>query len=102
MFKKKRKFIYFLKNNFIDKNKILCNETIKIHAKNKFNKLYSEKVFEASDGCCDMFNKRWNLSTVKVSISKIATKVYAEDKIKLFLKECKDSMLEIGKNFFLI
>jgi len=92
----------FLKNNFIDKNKILCNDIIKIHAKDKFKKLYPYDQFNASDGWCTMFKKRWKLSTVKISISKIATKTYTDDEINLFLKDCKDSLLEVGKNFFSI
>jgi len=46
--------------------------------------------------------KRWKLSTVKISISKIATKTYTDDEINLFLKDCKDSLLEVGENFFSI
>lgn len=49
-----------------------------------------------------MFKKRWKLSTVKISISKIATKIYTNDEINLFLKNCKESLLEVGENFFLI
>ena len=92
----------FLKNNFIDKNKILCNDIIKIHANDKFKKLYPEKKFNASDGWCNMFKKRWNLSTVKISISKIATKTYTENEINLFLNDCKDSLIKVGENFFSI
>ncbi len=92
----------FLRENFIDKNKILCNDIIKIHANEKFKKLYPEEIFDASNGWCNMFKKMWNLSTVKISISKIATKTYTDDEINLFLKDCKDSLLEVGENFFSI
>ena len=35
--------------------------------------------FNASNGWCNMFKKRWNLSTVKISISKVATTTYTEE-----------------------
>jgi hypothetical protein len=92
----------FLKDNFIDKNKILCNDIIKIHANNKFKKLYPDDKFNASDGWCNMFKKRWNLSTVKITISKIATKTYTTDEINIFLNECKESLVKVGNNFFSI
>jgi hypothetical protein len=97
-----REIFIFLKENFIDKNKVLCNDIIKIHAQEKFKKLYPEEIFKASNGWCNIFKKRWNLSTVKITISKIATKVYTDDEINLFLKDCKDSLLEVGENFFSI
>jgi len=97
-----KEIFLFLKENFIDKNKILCNDIIKIHANDKFKKLYPEENFTASNGWCNMFKKRWKLSTVKISISKIATKIYTNDEINLFLKNCKESLLEVGENFFSI
>ena len=90
----------FLKENFIDKHKVLCNAIIKIHAIDKFKKLYPDKKFNASNGWCNMFKKRWNFSTVKITISKIASKTYTTDEINLFIKNCKDSLLEVGENFF--
>ena len=90
----------FLKENFIDKHKVLCNDIIKIYAKNKFNELYPTNKFNASDGWCNMFKKRWNLTTVKISISKVATKVYTEDEINIFFKKCKDSLIKVTPNFF--
>ena len=80
----------FLKNNFMDKNKMLCNEIIKLHALDKCKLLYPNKKFTASDGWCDIFKLKWNLSTVKCSISKIATKIYTNDEINIFLKKCRD------------
>lgn len=91
-----------MKENFIDKNKVLCNDTIKIHAINKFKEIYPNKTFNASNGWCNDFKKRWKLSTVKIVISKVATKRYTEEEINIFLKDCKDSLLKVGKNFFLI
>ena len=100
--KEEREIYLFLKENFIDKHKILCNEIIKIHSIEKFKKLYANKTFNASDGWCNMFKKRWNLSTVKIRASKIASKTYTIDEINLFMKDCKDSLLEVGENFFSI
>ena len=97
-----REIFMFLKENFIDKHKMLCNDIIKIHAIDKFKNLYPDKQFNASNGWCNMFKKRWNLSTVKITASKIASKTYTTDEINLFLKDCKDSLLEVGKNFFSI
>lgn len=92
----------FLKNNFMDKNRILCNEIIKLHAIDKCKKLYPDKNFSASDGWCDIFKQKWKLSTVKCSISKIASTIYTNDEINIFLKKCKDSLLLVKPNFFLI
>ena len=97
---KEKTIFLFLKNNFIDKHKVLCNDIIKIYAQEKFKELYPKHTFNASDGWCDMFKKRWNLSTVKISISKIATKTYTEDEINIFLKKCEDSLIKVGPNFF--
>ena len=53
-----RNIFLFIKENFIDKNKVLCNDIIKIYANNKFKELYSNGKFNASDGWCNMFKKR--------------------------------------------
>jgi hypothetical protein len=90
----------FLKENFIDKNKVLCNDIIKIHAQEKFKKLHPEDKFNASIGWCNMFKKRWKLSTVKISISKIATTTYTDDEIKVFLNKCKNTLIKVGAKFF--
>ncbi len=92
----------YLKNNFIDKNKMLCNEIITLYAVDLFKFLYPNKIFNGSDGWVNMFKKRWNLSTVKCTISKIATKVYTNDEINLFLNTCNEKVKIVGKNFFLI
>ena len=78
----------------------MCNDIIKIHANDKFKKLYPDKKFNASNGWCNMFKKRWNLSTVKISISKVASTIYTEDEIKVFLNKCKDTLIRVGTNFF--
>ena len=86
----------------MDKNRMLCNEIIKLHAIDKCTKLYPNKNFSASDGWCDTFKQKWKLSTVKCSISKIASTIYTNDEINIFLKKCKDSLLLVKPNFFLI
>lgn len=91
-----------MKQNFIDKNKVLCNDIIKFYAIDKFEKLYPDKKFNASNGWCNMFKKRWNLSTVKITISKIASRTYTIDEVNFFIKNCKDSLVEVGANFFSI
>ena len=92
----------FIKENFIDKNRILCNDIIKIHSQEKFKKIYPDQKFKASDGWCNMFKKRWNLSTVKISISKIASTTYTNNEINIFLDECKNELIRVGSNFFSI
>ncbi len=68
----------FLKNNFIDKNEMLCNELIKLHSIEIFKTLNNNKNFKASTGWCTGFKNKFNLSTVKCSISKKATTLYNE------------------------
>ena len=92
----------FVKNNFIDKHRVVCNDIIKIHAIDKFKNLYPNEIFNASDGWCTEFKKRWNLSTVKTSISKISTTIYTEQEIDIFLKKCNDSLIKVGASFFSI
>ena len=98
--KEEKEIFLFIKDNFIDKNKVLCNDIIKLHAFDKFKELYPNKEFKASIGWCNDFKKRWNLSTVKISISKIASTTYTEEEIKIFLNKCKDTLVRVGENFF--
>lgn len=97
-----KEIFMFLKENFIDKNKVLCNDIIKLHSQEKFKLIHPNESFEASNGWCNMFKKRWNLSTVKISISKITPKIYTEEEINIFLNRCKDTLTKVGSNFFLI
>ena len=100
--KEEKEIFLFLKINFIDKNKVLCNDIIKIHALEKYKNLYQDDKFNTSDGWCDMFKQRWNLSTVKISISKLASTTYTEKEINIFLETCKKALVKVGKNFFSI
>lgn len=97
-----REIFLFLKNNFIDKHKVLCNDIIKLHAQNKLKNIPLLKNFNASDGWCNDFKKRWNLSTVKISISKIASVTYTKEEINEFLNKCKNTVVKVGQNFFSI
>jgi hypothetical protein len=92
----------YLKHNFIDKNKMLCNEIIKLYTIDFFKNLYPDKTFNGSNGWINMFKKRWNLSTVKCSISKISTTIYSDEEINIFLDKCKTAYNSVGGNFFLI
>ena len=43
--KEEKEIFLFIKENFIDKNKVLCDDIIKIHANNKFKEIYSNDKF---------------------------------------------------------
>ncbi len=91
-----------LKSKFIDKEIAVCNEDIKVIALEKYKKIHDSDIFTASNGWCNGFKKRWNLITVKVKISKVATKVHSEDDLKLFIENCKDQYKLVGAFFFSI
>ena len=56
-----QKLFNYFKNNFIDKNELLCDEIIKIKAILESKLLYPTKKFVASSGWCCSFKNRWNL-----------------------------------------
>ena len=91
-----RNIVNFLKINFIDKQRMLCDEIIKLYAIDKCLELYPDKKFNASNGWCYMFKKKWNLSTVRCTISKIATTVYSKDEINFFIRQCLEALLFNG------
>jgi hypothetical protein len=91
-----------LKSKFIDKEIAVCNEDIKVIAKEKYKKIYNDNKFTASNGWCNGFKKRWNLVTVKIKISKNATKVHSQNDLNLFIKKCKEQCNLVGKSFFSI
>ena len=74
-------------------NRMLCNKIIKLHAIDKCKKLYPDKKFNASNEWYNIFKQKWKLSIVKCSISRIATTIYTNDEINIFLKKCKDFLL---------
>ena len=98
--KEEQEIIFFLRENFINKNKMLCDDIIKLYALDKCKKLYPNKKFNASNGWCDIFKQKWNLSTVKCSISKISSIIYTNEEINIFLKKCRDSLSLVNPFFF--
>jgi|SRR5271154_3900206 len=91
-----------IKNKFIKKNKPLNNHMIKKLALNKFKEKDNGTNFTASDGWCNMFKKRWNLSTQKVKSSKIATNIPSDKDIKIFLNNFERSSKIVKKSLYLI
>lgn len=89
-----------IKNNFINKNKQLNNNIIKELALDEFKKKNNNGLFKISIGWCNMFKKRWNLSTQKVKSSKIAVNIPTQNEIELFLNECEKLKKEIKRKFF--
>ena len=62
---KEKELYRHIKTNFIDKHAPLTNNIIKELALNKFIENNDKNlIFNASDGWCTLFKKRWNLSTL--------------------------------------
>ena len=93
---------YYIKDVFIDANLPLCNSIIKSLAIQKWNYIHPNNAdeFNASNGWCNVFKQRWNLTTVKLKISRIASRIYTEKEILEFLTECNDAYKEVGKTNF--
>ena len=83
-----------IKTNFIDKNTPLTNNIIKEIALDKFKTKKTKLTFNASNGWCNMFKKRWNLSTQKVKFSKKATNKPSDIEKQLFL----DNYQKVSEN----
>ena len=92
----------YIKTNFIDTNKPLNNNIIKEIDLDKFKRKNNNMSFNASNGWCNIFKKRWNLSSQKVKASKIAKNIPSEYDINLFLDKCEKLKSEVKKNFSLI
>lgn len=92
----------YLKNNFIDKNEMLCNQMIKLHAIEKHKSLNdNKKNFKASSGWCSDFKNKFYLSTVKCSIFKKSTTNYSDVELNVFKKLCDVKHELVGsENFF--
>ena len=88
-------------NEYINKDKLLNDTIIKeialAIAKNDESK---KNYFEASNGWCYMFKKRWNLSTQTVKPLRIATNHSNEDEQSLFLLEYQTAISGIKKKYF--
>jgi signal recognition particle subunit SEC65 len=76
-----------IKTIYIDNNRPLTNAIIKQLAINEFNNnlIDEKKTFNASDGWCTEFKKRWSLSTQRIKPSKIATKKPTTNEINKFI-----------------
>ena len=59
----------YLKNEFIDKNIILCNETIKMYAQEKFDKMQKDKMKKDEDNI--QKHKKFNASDGVMNSKKI-------------------------------
>jgi len=90
----------YLKDNFIDKNEMLCNEMIKLHAIDIFKSLNNNKKFNASSGWCSNYKNKYNLSTVICSVSKKSTTLYTELELNNFVKLCDEKHKLVGSDNF--
>ena len=90
----------FFKDNFINKNELLCDEIIKIKAVEQSKLLYPTKNFLGSFGWCYAYKIRWNLKTVSCSISRKATTTYTIEELIFFFKDCKTECEHVGKENF--
>ena len=91
-----------IKKDYIDKNNPLNNNIIKQLAINNFENKNKQIQFNASDGWCNMFKKRWNLSTQRVKPNKIATNIPTDDDITEFLDTYKKETVNVKKSLYLI
>lgn len=92
----------YIKKTFIDEHFPLSDEDIKLIALYKWAELDNKTLsFVASNGWCTDFKKRWNLSSVRPSYSREATKKYSEKEISEFITKCNDLCKKVGReNFF--
>lgn len=98
--KEELNILSYLKNNFIDKNEMLCDEMIKLYAIDTFKSLNNNKIFNASSGWCSNYKNKYNLSTVRCSTSKKATTTYTDLELNNFLKLCNDKVKLVGPTNF--
>ena len=80
----------------------ICGEDIKDIAKNKWDVIHptNKNQFKNSQGWCDNFKNRWNLSSRKIQISRIASQVPTEDEIIAFTDEYEKLHDEVGPDNF--
>src|SRR5271156_1253613 len=81
---------------------MLCDQMIKIQASSFHKSSYPNKIVpKFSSGWCYVFKNRWNLSTVRCSISRKATTVYTDTQLNDFLLDCRKEHKLVGSdNFF--
>jgi hypothetical protein len=90
-----------IKINYINNNKPLTNEIIKELAIKNHKLSNNNNNFNASDGWCSSFKKKWNLSTQKVKPNKMASKLASKSNIDQFLDEYNDLKLTVKKSSYL-
>ncbi len=77
IFKQEFDILLYLKNNFINKNEMLCDQMIKLYAIDVYKSLNFNKNFNASSEWYTNFKNKFYLSIVRCSIFKKSTTVYS-------------------------
>lgn len=93
----------YIKKEYIDKQILFNNDDLQILAVKKWKEWYptNKDDFKASIGWCVNFKKRWKISSVKPTITRVATTVITLDEITVFLQESKREYVRVGPtNFF--
>lgn len=82
----------YILNVYIGCNLLYDDECLRISAIKKFNQLHPNKIdeFTASQGWISDFKRRWKLSSLKASFSRIAT-TNTDDITKTFLEKCNST-----------
>lgn len=91
----------FINNNSPLNNSIIKNLALKLYSEKDKNKINGNK-FTASNGWCNMFKKKWKLSTQKVKPSKKATNIPTKDDILNFLSDYRLKTLNVKKKIYTI
>ena len=99
-YKQEFDILLYLKNNFIDKNEMLCDQMIKLYAIDVFKLLNVDKIFNASSGWCTNFKNKFYLSTVRCSIFKKSTTFYTEKELNDFTNLCIEKHKLVGSDNF--
>jgi hypothetical protein len=93
-----------LVNNYINKDLQLNDSIIKEIARKKSEELKrnNEDQFKASDGWCNMFKKKWNLSTQTVKPLRTSLNNLNKQEEQEFLDKYEQVTKEIKKRIYLI
>jgi hypothetical protein len=91
----------FIINNSPLNNSIIKNLALKLYSEKDKN-IINGKKFTASNGWCNMFKKKWKLSTQKVKPSKKATNMPNKDDILKFLSDYKLKTSNVKKKIYTI
>jgi hypothetical protein len=89
-----------IKLNYIDKQKPFDNDNLKLLAMQKWEEKNSDhKHFNASNGWCSTFKRKWGLSSVKPNKKRISDGA-DENTISQFKKDCIEAYKRVGPDFF--